>query len=121
MKPEETVSALWRLFDQGRFEDARPLLADAFAAVSFPVLPVVQADGAGRYRFYPRNSRLFAPRDFDYSPYFDIIKYPIVAFEEGGHYRSLPWAHGIVCNDESDCVPMQAEDDPAAPLDGSAA
>lgn len=85
------------------------LLADAFAAVNFPVLPVVQADGAGRYRFYPRNSRLFAPRDFDYSPYFDIIKYPIVAFEEGGHYRSLPWAHGIVCNDESDCVPVDME------------
>lgn len=32
MEPEETVSALWRLFDQGRFEDMRPLLADAFVA-----------------------------------------------------------------------------------------
>lgn len=32
MNSEETVSALWRLFDQRRFEDTRSLLADDFVA-----------------------------------------------------------------------------------------
>ena len=32
MDPQKPVVALWRLFDQRRFEDARPLLADDFVA-----------------------------------------------------------------------------------------
>lgn len=32
MQPRDTVTTLWRLFDQGRFEETRPLLADDFVA-----------------------------------------------------------------------------------------
>ncbi len=32
MDPKATVTALWRLFDERRFEDTRPLLDDGFVA-----------------------------------------------------------------------------------------
>ncbi len=35
----------------------------------------------------PRNSRLFTPRDFDYSPYFDIIKCPHLEFNKNTSYK----------------------------------
>jgi len=38
-----------------------------------------------------RNPKLFAPRDFDYSPYFSIIKYPYLGMNDLGLYRRLPW------------------------------
>jgi len=91
------------------------LLADAFSAVNFPVLPVVEADETGAIKLYRRNSRVFSPRDFDYSPYFDIIKYPFVAFEHGALYRQLPWERGVVCNTEGDCVIVRE------PTDGKSA
>ncbi len=79
------------------------LMAEAFASVNFPVLPVIQQDATGRLTFYQRNPRLFAPRDFDYSPYFDIIKYPFVAVNAAA-YQQLPWeADGVYCNSEGDC------------------
>ena len=31
------------------------------------------------------------PRDFDYSPYFSIIKYPFLGMNDIGLYRRLPW------------------------------
>lgn len=40
------------------------MIAGAFSAVNFPILP-------------NHNPRLFTPSDFDYSPYFAVIKYPI--------------------------------------------
>ena len=79
------------------------LMAEAFASVNFPVLPVIEKDASGKLTFYQRNPRLFAPRDFDYSPYFDIIKYPFVAVS-AANYQDLPWdAHGIYCNSAGDC------------------
>jgi hypothetical protein len=60
----------------------------------------------------PRNIRLFTPRDFDYSPYFDIIKCPHIDFVKHASYRDLPWdRQGRVCNGDGDCyVPtMQPE------------
>ena len=80
------------------------LMAEAFASVNFPVLPVVEQDERGKLTFYKRNPRLFAPRDFDYSPYFDIIKYPFVAVS-ASTYQDLPWeeADGVFCNSEGDC------------------
>lgn len=109
--PWAVMPRRWRssLFEHNVGETTRTvcstLLVDAFSAVNFPVLPVVRPDAEGRFRLYARNSRLFTPRDFDYSPYFDIIKYPFVAFEEGELYRRLPWEHGIVFNDERDLLP----------------
>ena len=41
---------------------------------------------------YQRNFRLYTPSDFDYSPYFEIIKYPIFELSEQSMYRDLPWS-----------------------------
>ncbi len=84
------------------------MIAAAFDHVHFPVLPVVQRTEDGQLRLYKRNARLYTPRDFDYSPYFEIIKYPYVGLEDRALYRSLPWdEEGQVCNDQGDCfVPV---------------
>lgn len=67
------------------------LIAESFAAVDFPILPFIDRRADGTLRFFKRNPRLFTPRDFDYSPYFDIIKYPFLGIDEIGLYRRLPW------------------------------
>ncbi len=87
------------------------MLASAFNSVHFPVLPVVQRHEDGRLKLYKRNSKLYTPRDFDYSPYFDIIKYPFIGIEDRALYRSLPWdEQGQVCNDHNDCfIPKPSE------------
>lgn len=87
------------------------MLAMGFMSVSYPILPVVQQEADGSLRYYKRNVRLFTPRDFDQSPYFEIIKYPLVAHEDVFNYRDLPWdTRGLFCNREGDCQ------DPEAPL-----
>jgi len=89
------------------------MIASAFMSVNFPILPVMQKDEDGKTRLYQRNPRRFTPRDFDYSPYFDIIKYPYVTVDGRSLYRELPWnTEGMVCNDENDCYipqPVHAE------------
>jgi hypothetical protein len=67
------------------------LIAESFGAVDFPILPFIDRRADGTLRFFKRNPRLFTPRDFDYSPYFDIIKYPFLGIDEIGLYRRLPW------------------------------
>jgi hypothetical protein len=66
------------------------MIAQAFSAIDFPILPVLRQHEETGVELIVRNPKLFTPRDFDYSPYFDIIKYPFVSFSEGP-YRSLPW------------------------------
>lgn len=80
------------------------LIAAAFASVHFPILPVIQKNKLGELKLFKRNFRLYTPPDFDYSPYFEIIKYPYLGLEELAIYRRLPWdEEGIICNDEDDC------------------
>jgi hypothetical protein len=67
------------------------LLASAFNNVNFPILPFIDRDEDGSLRFFKRNPRLFTPKDFDYSPYFDIIKYPFLGLDDLSVYRRLPW------------------------------
>ncbi|NOQ88297.1 MAG: hypothetical protein GQ550_05175 [Gammaproteobacteria bacterium] len=67
------------------------MMAEAFARVRFPIIPVVHQDADGKLRLIRGNSKLLTPRDFDHSPYFDVIKYPIIDFDELGIYRKLPW------------------------------
>ena len=58
------------------------LIAEAFQSIRYPILPdieIQQTDGReGRRRqreiMHIRHHSLFAPRDFDVSPYFEIIK-----------------------------------------------
>lgn len=77
------------------------LLAEAFGNVDYPILPFIDRGEDGSVRFFKRNPRLFSPSDFDYSPYFSIIKYPFLGLNDLGLYRKLPWSQDdVVYNDE---------------------
>jgi hypothetical protein len=68
------------------------LIAQAFDAVRYPILPRVTRAGsraARREILHIRDSSLYMPRDFDISPYFEIVKPTIV---RGFDYTSLHWA-----------------------------
>ncbi len=79
------------------------MIARAFMEVEFPVLPVARREKDG-WRLYRRNFRLFTPRDFDHSPYFQIIKYPFLGDEDRTFYRSLPWdEQGMICDSPDEC------------------
>lgn len=98
MFPYAILPRRWRssLFAHHAGESTRTvcscLLAEAFNAVQFPILPFIEHDQSGRIYFHKTNPRLFTPKDFDYSPYFDIIKYPYLGLEDRGIYRQLPWS-----------------------------
>ena len=66
------------------------MIADAFHQVHFPILPLM-VDQGEQLSLKQRNSRLSTPQEFDYSPYFEIIKYPLYDFDELAVYRKLPW------------------------------
>ncbi len=75
------------------------MIAEAFSSIDFPILPVVKQHEESGVELYVRNPRLFTPRDFDYSPYFEIIKYPFISFVENA-YRHLPWnRQGFISQD----------------------
>ncbi len=68
------------------------LIAQAFEAVRYPILPKITRAGsrtARREILHIRDSSLYMPRDFDISPYFEIVKPTIV---RGFDYLSLHWA-----------------------------
>ena len=67
------------------------MIASAFGTVSFPVMPLIIQNGQKEYTVQERNARLVTPRDFDYSPYFEVIKYPLLGKDDLGFYRKLPW------------------------------
>jgi len=68
-------------------------IAEAFTSVEFPILPFVKLNKEMGMELIHRNPYLFSPKDFDYSPYFEIIKYPIFnPGEELPYYRRLPWS-----------------------------
>jgi len=69
------------------------LIAEAFSSVQFPILPFITLDNEQSIQMIQRNPYLFTPKDFDYSPYFEIIKYPLFNPEEPlPYYRRMPWA-----------------------------
>lgn len=67
------------------------LIAQAFQSVSYPILPYIEesADRATAGVHRVRHHTLFAPRDFDISPYFRIIK---PTLEAGFDHHQLAWA-----------------------------
>ena len=68
------------------------LIAQAFDAVRYPILPRVTRAGsraARREILHIRDSSLYMPRDFDISPYFEVVKPTIV---NGFDYTALHWA-----------------------------
>ncbi len=105
LMPTPPVPTRWRrrMIAMGSGEPTRAicstLIAQAFQSVKYPMLPRVQRvrkhekkHGLGSYTrreiLHIRHYSLFAPRDFDLSPYFKIIK-PTV--ENGFDYKQLEW------------------------------
>lgn len=80
------------------------MIVKAFASAHYPVLPVIQRTEDNKLKWFRRNANLFTPRDFDYSPYFDIMKFPFMG-DDMCTYRNLPWDKtGVVYNDETECL-----------------
>ena len=76
----------------------------------FPILPLVKQSattqsGEMACNYYKESN---APRDFDYSPYFQIIKYPFVNYSYHADYRLLPW-HGQVLEGKEAEMYMSAQ------------
>src|SRR5215468_10403672 len=68
------------------------LIAQAFDTVRYPILPKITRAGSKQARreiLHIRDSSLYMPRDFDISPYFEIVKPTIV---RGFDYTTLHWA-----------------------------
>ncbi|MHB8253848.1 MAG: YiiX/YebB-like N1pC/P60 family cysteine hydrolase [Acidiferrobacter sp.] len=63
------------------------LIAEAFQSVGFPILPILVPTPNGM-RWYHRNSRLSVPKDFDLSPFFDVVKVSPVGYRD---YQALVW------------------------------
>ena len=80
------------------------MLAEAFHSVRFPILPIIKHCQTNGVEFYQRNPKLYTPRDFDYSPYFEIIKYPMFEVEQHALYRNLPWNEKIVANNYQEII-----------------
>jgi hypothetical protein len=68
------------------------LIAQAFDAVRYPILPKITRAASRKARreiLHIRDSSLYMPRDFDISPYFEVVKPTIV---QGFDYTALHWA-----------------------------
>ena len=76
------------------------MIAKAFASVKFPILPLIRENQERQMEMIKRNPKLYAPSDFDYSPYFDIIKYPMMPVTGFSAYRHLPWQNELMSNDD---------------------
>jgi hypothetical protein len=80
------------------------MIVEAFASAHYPILPVIQRTKDNNLKWFRRNANLITPRDFDYSPFFDIIKFPFMG-DDMCVYRNLPWdKNGVVYNDESELL-----------------
>jgi len=102
--PYVFVPKRWRstLFEYNAGESTKTvcscMLGQAFGLVDYPILPVAERLNEEEFKLYKTNPRLYCPRDFDYSPYFDIIKYPFFDFDVAT-YRALPWdSDGVIYN-----------------------
>jgi hypothetical protein len=71
------------------------LIADAFRTVRYPILPKItsaRSMHALEQILEIRHSSLYCPRDFDISPYFNVVKPTI---RQGFNYKALHWADQI--------------------------
>lgn len=111
--PAPPVPVRWRrrMLSFGSGDPTRAIcssmIAEAFAKVRYPILPeVTHARGRAAARstysrreiLHIRHHSLYAPRDFDLSPYFQIVK-PTLAF--GFDYRALNWAKEMPRHDDA--------------------
>jgi len=129
------------------------LLGQLFHHVRFPVIPImnfpdevsaveVEPEGPGWRRllrrrprtqygvFRTRHPSLLTPADFDLSPYFEVIKFNVIA-DKNFEYQAMTWAEDLETpklssGEEEDRVPLasaalpRADKDPGKPLQASA-
>ncbi|MDF1610306.1 YiiX/YebB-like N1pC/P60 family cysteine hydrolase [Hoeflea sp. YIM 152468] len=103
--PTPPVPVRWRrrLIAFGAGDPTRAIcssmIAQAFHSIDYPILPEVtrspgrqcaESDYSRREILHIRHHSLFAPRDFDLSPYFRIVK---PTLEYGFDYKRLEWSH----------------------------
>ena len=104
--PTPPVPVRWRrrMIALGSGEPTRAIcstiIAQGFQSIRYPILPRIERlDGhrsaASRYArrevLHIRHHSLFTPRDFDLSPYFEVVK-PTIS--HGFDYKRLEWADG---------------------------
>ena len=102
--PRRWLSTLFQYEEGSRTEEiCSSMLVDSFNSVGFPVRPIIKVLPDNQIELIRRNPLLFTPSDFDYSPYFNIIKYPIYGGAGKGHYRDLNWnQEGKMANSDSE-------------------
>ncbi len=102
--PHPPVPLAWRrkMLAFGAGEPTRAicstLIAQGFEHIGYPILPRVEKimDGSASANGYSldeiyhiRHHSLYTPRDFDVSPFFDVVKPTLV---EGFNYKDMAWA-----------------------------
>jgi hypothetical protein len=111
--PTPPVPTRWRrrLIALGSGEPTRAIcstfIARLFQSVRYPILPTVERERWGDPDcnscydeiLHIRHYSLFAPRDFDISPYFEVVKPDATA---GFDYRALRWSDRTA--DGAECV-----------------
>jgi Permuted papain-like amidase enzyme, YaeF/YiiX, C92 family len=108
--PNPPVPMRWRrqMLSLGSGDPTRAicstLVAQAFQSVNYPILPIIKilpaVDLLGkphrnstRQVLHRRHHSLYVPRDFDVSPYFQIIKPTLAA---GFDHHTLAWAQAAI-------------------------
>jgi hypothetical protein len=91
------------------------LIAQAFGAVRYPILPIISRKNDGnpgradlvRELWRIRHHSLYVPRDFDISPFFEVVK-PRIA--KPFDYRCAPWSEGdgAAAGEEPACAEAEA-------------
>jgi hypothetical protein len=80
--------------------------------VRYPILPKVtrfESEAARQEILEIRHSSLYAPRDFDISPYFEVVKPTI---RRGFDYKAMAWAD-MRAPDADEMVTLVPADDEA--------
>lgn len=76
------------------------LIAEAFQAIRYPILPILepgpQGAGAESTVYRRRHPTLFTPRDFDLSPYFQIVKPKLTSDFDPGRLHWQATARDVV-------------------------
>ena len=90
------------------------LIADAFTVVRYPILPKITLAGSQQALeqiLEIRHSSLYCPRDFDISPYFNVVKPTI---RQGFNYKALQWADLPRAPDDAAQASLAPQSDTAA-------
>ena len=107
--PEPPVPTRWRrrMLALGSGEPTRAicstLIAQAFQSVRYPILPISDTDTGEtvddvvrqEVTWTRRHYSLFAPRDFDISPYFAVVK---PTLSEGFDFRRMQWTEAEIAD-----------------------